>query len=353
MKRIAPLPGSLPSIADAIGNTPLVCLDRLQAAQPTTSDRLYAKCEFMNPGGSVKDRLARTLLLNAAREGRLAPGGTVIETTSGNTGVGLAMAGAVLGYRVVLIVADTTTPDKINLLRTCGATVHLVKPGLPADHPDSANATARRLVHQIPGAWFANQFGNPMNWHNAYEGLGRELWHQTAGQIGALVCGAGTGGTLHGVARFLKEQRPDVDIVLAEPPGSAFSARWHRRSTQFTGSLVEGIGNDEVPAVASVADVDYVYEVTDADARSASQALLEREGLLAGPSSGAIVAAALRFCDETCSRRSARHVVALLPDGTRPYLNTFFDNAWCAAHGLQVNNMTCPFVHTLSGRDQA
>lgn len=344
MSSIDWMPGSIASLADAIGDTPLVQLSRLWRARTPHANRLYGKCEFMNPGGSIKDRLARTLLTEAARQGLLKPGGTVIETTSGNTGVGLATVGAILGYRVVLVVAQTTTPDKINLLRACGATVHLVKPGLPADHPDSGTATARRLAREIPGAWFANQFGNPMNWQSSYAGLGRELWRQSGGQIDTLVCGAGTGGTLHGVARFLKEQQPSIEIVLAEPVGSAFAAEWHRRPAAFRGSLVEGVGNDEVPSVANLTDVDRVFEIPDAQSRAVSQMLFEREGMLAGPSSGCVVAAALRYCEETplLSANSAsaygRNVVALLPDGARPYLNTFFDPAWCAARGLAADD---------------
>ncbi|WLE61772.1 cysteine synthase family protein [Burkholderia plantarii] len=333
-----PMPGALASLAEAIGDTPLVRLARLAPAPEPHANRLHGKCEFMNPGGSIKDRLARTLLTEAARRGLLAPGGTVIETTSGNTGVGLATVGAILGYRVVLVVARATTPDKINLLRACGATVHLVSPGLPADHPESGTATARRLAREIPGAWFANQFGNPMNWQSAYAGLGRELWRQSDGRIDALVCGAGTGGTLHGVARFLKEQNPGVEIVLAEPPGSAFSAAWHARAATFRGSLVEGVGNDEVPVVASLADVDRVFEIDDAESRAVSQRLFEREGMLAGPSSGCIVAAALRYCATAPATARGRNVVALLPDGARPYLNTFFDPAWCEARGLTADD---------------
>jgi cystathionine beta-synthase len=310
------------TILQSIGRTPLVRLRRL--AEGLTAS-VYVKLEAMNPGGSVKDRVGLAMIAEAERRGWLRPGGTIIEATAGNTGVGLAMAAAVKGYRCIFVLPDKMSGEKIRLLKAYGAEVVITPTNVAPDSPESYNGVADRLAREIPGAWRPNQFTNLANPEIHYRTTGREIWEQTEGRVTAFVSGIGTGGTISGVARYLKEQNLDVKIVGADPEGSVLSGDkpqpWK----------VEGIGEDFVPKTFNSQLVDDWVRVTDAESFHTARALARREGILAGGSSGTAVAAALRYA----RRLTSDHlVVALCADTGRNYLSKFFDDDWLAENHL-------------------
>ncbi len=310
------------SVLDAIGRTPLIRLNRVAAhlASP-----ICVKAEFMNPGGSVKDRPALAMIEEAERAGRLRPGGTIIEATAGNTGVGLALAAAVKGYRLIVVMPDKMSEDKIRLLRALGAEVVVTATNVPPDSPDSYNGVADRLAREIPGAFRPNQFANPANPEAHYRTTGPEIWEQTEGQIGVFVAGMGTGGTISGIGRYLKERNPDVRIVGADPEGSILSGDQPRRY------YVEGIGEDFVPRTFDRPVVDEMVRVSDRESFQMARRLAREEGILAGGSSGTAVAAALKFAE---TLPSPRLVVVLLPDTARNYLTKCFNDDWMREHGF-------------------
>jgi cystathionine beta-synthase len=311
------------SILQSVGRTPLVRLRRLtEGLLPP----VYVKVESLNPGGSVKDRVGVALIAEAERRGHLRPGGTIIEATAGNTGVGLAMVAAVKGYRCIFVLPDKMSAEKIRLLKAYGAEVVITPTNVAPDSPDSYNGVADRLAREIPGAWRANQFGNLTNPEIHYRTTGPEIWEQTDGRITAFVAGVGTGGTVSGVARYLKERNPDVKIVGADPEGSVLSGGTPRPWK------VEGIGEDFVPRTFNSQLVDDWVRVPDAESFHVARSLARREGILAGGSSGTAVAAALRYAQ----RLGAEHlVVALCADTGRNYLSKFFDDDWLAENHLQ------------------
>src|SRR5436309_3074422 len=313
------------NILQSIGRTPLV---RLRQLGQGVAVPVYVKVEAMNPGGSVKDRVAVAMIAEAERRGHLRPAGTIIEATAGNTGVGLAMVAAVKGYRCIFVLPDKMSAEKISLLKAYGAEVVITPTSLPPDSPDSYNGVADRLSREIPGAWRPNQFTNLSNPEVHYRNTGYEIWEQTEGKITAFVAGVGTGGTISGVARYLKEQNPEIRIVGADPQGSVLSGDkpqpWK----------VEGIGEDFVPKTFNSQLVDDWIRVGDSESFYTARALARREGLLVGGSSGTAVAAALRYAQ----RLSGEHlVVALAADTGRNYLSKFFDDAWLAANNLALN----------------
>ena len=304
------------TILQSIGKTPLVKLRRLTEGLKAS---VYVKVESLNPGGSVKDRVALAMIAEAERRGWLRPGGTIIEATAGNTGVGLAMAAAVKGYRCIFVLPDKMSAEKISLLKAYGAEVVITPTNVAPDAPESYNGVADRLTREIPGAWRPNQFTNLANPEIHYRTTGREIWEQTEGRVTVFVAGVGTGGTLSGVARYLKEQNPDVKIVGADPEGSVLSGGTPRPWK------VEGIGEDFVPKTFNSQLVDEWIRVSDAESFHAARSLARREGMLLGGSSGTAVAAALRFAQ----RLTAEHlVVALCADTGRNYLSKFFDEEW-------------------------
>src|SRR5215813_2723451 len=274
------------TILQSIGKTPLVRLRRLTEGLKAS---VYVKVESMNPGGSVKDRVGLAMIAEAERRGWLRPGGTIIEATAGNTGVGLAMAAAVKGYRCIFVLPDKMSSEKILLLKAYGAEVVITPTSVPPDSPESYNGVAERLAREIPGAWRPNQFANLANPEIHYRTTGREIWEQSEGRVTVFVAGAGTGGTISGVGRYLKEQNPDVRIVGADPEGSVLSGDKPRPWK------VEGIGEDFVPKAFNSQLVDEWIRVGDAEAFHMARAMARREGILAGGSSGTSVAAALRF----------------------------------------------------------
>lgn len=313
------------TILQSVGKTPLVRLRRL--AEGLTAN-IYAKVESQNPGGSVKDRVAMAMVAEAERRGWLRPGGTIIEATAGNTGVGLAMLAAVKGYRCIFVLPDKMSSEKILLLKAYGAEVVITPTGVPPDSPESYNGVADRLAREILGAWRPNQFTNLSNPDVHYRTTGYEIWEQTEGKVTVFVAGVGTGGTISGVARYLKEQNPDIRVVGADPEGSVLSGDAPKPWK------VEGIGEDFVPKTFNSQLVDEWVRVSDAESFHTARALARREGLLLGGSSGTAVAAALRFARRL---EGEQLIVALCADTGRNYLSKFYDDQWMIANKLQTN----------------
>jgi cystathionine beta-synthase len=313
------------TILQSVGRTPLVRLRRLSEGLQA---QVYVKLESLNPGGSVKDRVGVAMIAEAERRGWLRPGGTIIEATAGNTGVGLSMAAAVKGYRCIFVLPDKMSSEKILLLKAYGAEVVVTPTNVPPDSPESYNGVADRLAREIPGAWRANQFANLTNPEIHYRSTGREIWEQSDGRVTVFVAGIGTGGTISGVARYLKEQNPDIKIVGADPEGSVLSGGsphpWK----------VEGIGEDFVPKTFNSQMVDDWVRVGDAESFHTARALARREGILVGGSSGTAVAAALRYA----RRLTSEHlVVVLCADTGRNYLSKCFNDDWLAENHLLLN----------------
>ncbi len=311
------------SILQSIGRTPLIRLRRLSEGVPAT---VAVKVESLNPGGSVKDRVGLAMITEAEKRGWLRPGGTIIEATAGNTGVGLAMVAAVKGYRCIFVLPDKMSQEKIALLKGYGAEVVITATNVAPDSPESYNGVADRLGREIPGAWRPNQFTNLANPEIHYRTTGPEVWEQTEGRVTAFVAGVGTGGTLSGVARYLKERNPDIKIIGADPEGSVLSGgsphAWK----------VEGIGEDFVPKTFNSQLVDDWVRVSDAESFHTARMLSRREGILAGGSSGTALAAALRYARRLTA---SDLVVALLADTGRNYLSKCFDDRWLAENHLQ------------------
>jgi cystathionine beta-synthase len=311
------------SILDAIGETPLVRLSRLGAG---LTPQLIAKVESFNPGGSIKDRVAVRLIEAAERDGRLRPGGTIVEPTSGNTGTGLAIAARLKGYRVIAVMPDKMSREKIDLLRAYGADVVVAPTDVPPESPQSYYRVADRLTEEIPGAFQPNQYANPANPQTHYETTGPELWRQTGGRITHLVTGVGTGGTITGVGRYLKERDPSIQVIGADPVGSIYSG------DEVHPYLVEGVGEDFWPATFDPAVVDRYVRVSDRDAFLTTRRLAETEGLLVGGSGGLAAHAALAVAREIEDPDAI--VVVILPDGGRAYLSKVFNDAWMQQHGM-------------------
>ncbi len=312
------------SVLDLVGGTPMVRLRRVGAGLPCP---VVAKLETTNPGGSVKDRPAIAMIDDAERRGLLAPGGTIIEPTSGNTGVGLAMVAAQRGYSCVFVMTDKVSPEKVALLRAYGAEVIVCPVAVPPEDPQSYYSVAARLTRERPGAFRPDQYSNPANPAAHEATTGPEIWRQTAGRVTHFVAGAGTGGTISGVGRYLKSVRPDVRIVAADPEGSVYSGGSGRPY------LVEGIGEDFWPSTYDPSVVDEVIAISDRDSFMMARRVAREEGLLIGGSCGTAVAAALQVAARC---RAEDLVVVLIPDSGRGYLSRVFDDDWLARYGFLV-----------------
>jgi cystathionine beta-synthase len=310
------------SLIDLIGNTPLVRMDRIGR---DLSAQLLAKLEYLNPGGSTKDRPALAMIEAAERDGTLNKGGTIVEPTSGNTGVGLAIVAARRGYRCVFTMPDKIANEKVALLRAYGAEVVVCPTAVDPDHPDSYYSVARRLTETTPGAFMPNQYANPHNPESHERTTGPELWRQTAGRITHLVASIGTGGTISGVGRYLKAQNPLIQIIGADPEGSVYSGGQGRPY------LVEGIGEDFWPATYDRHIADRVVMVSDRDSFLTARRVTREEGILAGGSCGTAVWAALEIGRELGPEAV---IVVLLPDSGRGYLSKVYDDGWMADHGF-------------------
>ena len=310
------------SLLDLIGDTPLVRLDRIGRDLP---GQLFAKLEFMNPGGSVKDRPALAMVEAAERDGLLGPGGTIVEPTSGNTGVGLAIVAARRGYRCVFTMPDKIAEEKVALLRAYGAEVVVCPTAVDPDHPDSYYSVARRLTETIPGAFRPDQYSNPHNPDAHLRTTGPEIWRQTSGRITHLVASIGTGGTISGIGRYLKSRNPDVRVIGADPAGSVYSGGSGRPY------LVEGIGEDFWPATYDRRVADRVVMVSDRDSFLTARRVTREEGVLVGGSGGTAVWAALEVGRDAGADAV---IVVLLPDSGRGYLSKVYNDAWMSDHGF-------------------
>lgn len=319
-------------ILDTIGTTPMVRLARLAPDLPCL---LYAKVEFFNPGGSVKDRIARNIIEEAEADGRLRPGGTVVEATSGNTGLGLAIVCALKGYKSVFVMPDKMSQEKIQLLRAFGGRVVITPTAVSPEDPRSYYQVANRIVEETPNAILANQYHNPENPRSHYLTTGPEIWEQTEGRVTDVVIGMGTGGTITGVGRYLKERDPEVRIIGVDPVGSILYDLWQYEKDP--GEIpahpykVEGIGEDFLPTTLDLSIVDEVIQVTDRESFLWTRRLVKQEGIFCGGSSGSAVAGAIRYARGLSPDRV---VVVVLPDSGSRYLSKVFDDKWMRENGF-------------------
>ncbi len=328
------------SVVDLIGRTPLVRLNSVTAGIDAT---VLAKVEYLNPGGSVKDRIALRMIDDAERSGALKPGGTIVEPTSGNTGIGLALVAQQRGYSCVFVCPDKVSSDKISVLRAYGAEVVVCPTAVAPDHPDSYYSVSDRLARERPGGWKPDQYSNPANPRSHYETTGPELWQQTDGRMTHFIAGVGTGGTISGTGRFLKEASAgQVQVIGADPAGSVYSGGSGRPY------LVEGVGEDFWPANFDQTVCDEIVAVSDADSFVMTRRLAREEGLLVGGSCGMAVVAALTVA----ARLTADDlVVVLLPDGGRGYLGKIFNDDWMADYGfLAVGDRAQTVGEVLTGK---
>jgi cystathionine beta-synthase len=334
------------NILEAIGNTPLVRLNRMARGMRAT---IVAKLEYLNPGGSVKDRIGITMLEAAEKAGKIKPGGTVIEGTSGNTGMGLALAAAIKGYQCIFTMPDKMSQEKIDALRALGAEVIVTPTQVDHHDPRSYHSVALRLSREIPNSIFPNQYENPANTLAHYQSTGPEIWQQTEGKVTHVVIGVGTGGTITGVARFLKEKNPQIRVIGADPQGSIFAEMFRTgRKPQAQPYKVEGIGQDEKPGNVDFSVIDEIYPVTDKDAFIRTRALARTEGIFAGGSAGAAVHVALK-CAETLSENDV--MVVLIPDSGTRYLSKIYNDNW-----MRDNQFLEPRINIRAGqvvRDKA
>ncbi|MBE7323955.1 cystathionine beta-synthase [Nocardioides sp. Y6] len=327
------------SLLDLIGNTPLLKLStslgpelQVEKYGEPKGPLLLAKVEYLNPGGSVKDRIATRMIEAAEASGELQPGGTIVEPTSGNTGVGLAMVAQEKGYKCIFVCPDKVSEDKRNVLKAYGAEVVVCPTAVPPEHPDSYYNVSDRLASQ-PGAWKPNQYANPHNPRSHYETTGPEIWAQTEGKITHFVAGVGTGGTISGIGRYLKEQNPDIQVIGADPAGSVYSGGDGRPY------LVEGVGEDFWPDTYDKSVADRIIEVSDADSFAFTRRLAREEALLVGGSAGMAAFAAKKLAIELAEEgRDDAVIVVLLPDSGRGYLTKVFSDSWLGQYGFATES---------------
>lgn len=323
-----PLPPVTPGVLDLIGRTPLVELSRF-ACGPC---RLFLKLESQNPAGSIKDRIALTMIAAAEAEGRLQPGGTLIEATAGNTGLGLALVAAAKGYRLILVIPDKMALEKINHLRALGAEVRITRSDVGKGHPAYYQDMAKRIAGEIPGAVFVNQFENPANPRAHEETTGPEIFEQMGGDVDAVVVGVGSGGTLTGLGRYFRRVSPKTKMILADPEGSVLAPLLATGKMGQAGSwLVEGVGEDFVPSICDLSLVAEAFTVPDLEAFMTARDLLRLEGLLGGSSTGTLLAAALRYAR---AQVRPQRVVTLVCDSGNKYLSKMYNDYWMRDQGF-------------------
>lgn len=318
------------TILDVIGNTPLVRLNKVsQGLKPT----ILTKLENLNPGGSVKDRIGVAMIEEAERKGLLRPGGTIIEPTSGNTGVGLALVASVKGYKMIFVMPDKMSEEKRAILRAYGAKVVVTPTNVPPESAEHYTKVAEKLARETPHSYMPNQYENRANPDAHYRTTGPEIWRQTEGKVDVFVCGMGTGGTITGTGRFLKEKKKNLKVVGADPEGSIFYPRFHAQNEQPHQYKVEGIGEDFMPGTLDMSIIDDVIQVSDTDAFQMARRLAQEEGIMVGGSGGTAVQAALRVADRLDEHKM---IVALLPDTGRNYLSKLFSDKWMREQGFPV-----------------
>ena len=336
--RFPPMPRDYPTVLELVGNTPIVRLDSLGR---DVAPQLLAKLEYVNPGGSVKDRIGLAMIEKAESEGKLKPGGTIVEPTSGNTGVGLAIAAAKKGYRCIFVMPDKMSQEKISMLRAYGAEVVICPTAVEPDSPESYYSVSDRLAEEIPGGFKPDQYSNMSNPEAHYLHTGPEIFQQTGGEIDAIVISVGTGGTISGVGRYFKEHKPDVLIVGADPEGSVYTATEDRDVHPY---LVEGIGKDTWPKTMDRSVVDEWVRVSDRDSFLTARRLAREEGLLVGGSGGTTVWAALEIAKRFGP--DAR-ILTMIPDSGRSYMSKFYDDNWMLEHGFAERRVPAPTVSEL------
>ncbi len=313
------------SILETMGNTPLVRLNRVARG---VRCQMVAKVEYFNPGGSVKDRIGITIIEDAERTGKLKPGGTIVESTSGNTGVGLAIAAAIKGYKCVFVMPDKMSEEKIRVLRAYGARVVVTPTNVEPDDPRSYYSVARQIVADTPNSILANQYHNPVNPQTHYETTGPEIWRQTAGKVDVFVVGMGTGGTITGVGRYLKAMNPKIQIVGVDPVGSVLHDYFYTgKMSEAHAYKVEGVGEDFIPSVYDFSVIDDMVKVNDKESFLMTRRLVREEGIFGGGSCGFAVAGAMRYAGER-DLEPDKLVVVLLPDSGSRYLSKVFDDNW-------------------------
>ena len=313
------------SILDTIGKTPLVKIHNMSKG---LACNLYAKCEYFNPGGSIKDRIAYRMIIEAEKEGRIKPGDTLIEPTSGNTGIGLCLVGAVRGYKVIIVMPEKMSKEKQVAMEALGAEIVRTPTEVATEHPDTHISVAKRMEQELPNAHILDQYANPANPMAHIEGTALEIWEDLNGKVDMVVGGAGTGGTISGIATFMKEHNPNCKIVGADPVGSILAGDEEIKSYQ-----VEGIGYDFIPEVLNRSLIDKWVKTEDKESFHLARRLIKEEGLLCGGSSGSAMAAALQ---EAQSLSSGQNCVVILPDGIRNYMSKFLDEEWLSKNNFSL-----------------
>jgi cystathionine beta-synthase len=317
------------NILELIGNTPLVKSHRIAAGLKAN---IYYKLEYLNPGSSVKDRPALQIVLDAEESGELRAGGTIVEATSGNTGMGLALAAAIKGYQCIFVMPDKMSAEKIEALRAFGAKVVVCPTAVEPEDPRSYYSVARRLAEETPGGFLANQYHNPSNPKGHYLSTGPELWEQTNGEIDAVVIGAGTGGTITGIGRYLKEQNPDVQVIAVDPIGSIYYDYFKTgKITDASTYLVEGFGEDVIPSTIDFDVIDEVVRVDDGECFGMTRRLVREEGIFTGGSAGGAVAGAVKYAERMDREMN---IVVILPDSASRYLSKIFNDDWMRENGF-------------------
>jgi cystathionine beta-synthase len=335
------------NVLETIGWTPLIRLSRVTRGIRTP---VYAKAEFFNPGGSVKDRIGLPIVEQAERAGKLKPGGVIVEATSGNTGIGIAIAAALRGYRCIFTMPDKMSQEKVRLLKAFGADVVVTPTAVPPDHPDHYLMTAKRIAEETPGAIFANQFYNDANPEAHYATTGPEIWEQTDGRVTHFVFGAGTGGTITGVGRYLKERKGGIKIVAGDPVGSILAEMWRtngKAKVEGVPYKVEGIGQDKIPGTLDMTVIDDFVTVTDKEAFAMARRLTREEGLFVGGSSGLIVHVALELAKKLDDPNAL--LVAMLPDTGERYLSKLYSDEWMRENQMLDADRTS-LGHVLRGK---
>jgi cystathionine beta-synthase len=320
---------SNPAVLALIGNTPLLRVTRMD----TGPCELFLKLESQNPGGSIKDRIGLAMIEAAEREGRLRPEGIVVEATAGNTGLGLALVARAKGYRIVLVVPDKMSTEKILHLKALGAEVHLTRSDVAKGHPEYYQDYAARLARELPGAFFVDQFNNPNNPLAHEQGTAPEIWEQCEHRLDAIVCGVGSSGTITGLTRYFRRVQPSLEFVLADPEGSVLAeyVRTGKVSDTSGSWAVEGIGEDFIPAIADLSGVKQAYTINDEESFATARQLLRTEGILGGSSTGTLLAAALRYCR---AQREPKRVVSFVCDTGTRYLSKVYNDKWMIDHDL-------------------
>ncbi len=317
------------NIAEAVGNTPLIRLSRLASG---LEGMILVKPEFMNPTGSIKDRMAVYILDEAVKSGQLKPGGTIVEATSGNTGAAVAMYAAIYGYKAIFTIPDKMSREKVDTLKAFGAEVHICPTAVPPDSPESYYETAKRIASSVSNAYFIGQYNNLMNIEAHYKLTGPEIWKQTGGKITALIGGIGTGGTVSGIGRFLKEQNKKIRIIAADPKGSIYHDYFlEKKMIEPHTYMVEGIGEDMLCPTLDFSVIDEIIQVDDRQSFLAARELARQEGILAGGSSGAAVHAALEYAPRMKPNDVA---VVILPDSGLKYMSKFYSDEWMKEKGF-------------------